>query len=230
MREWVPTIAYAFVAWVAWGARGRLLLKRADQAAHAFFWKLMSVLLALLCISSLVNLQGFLHLAGKELAISEGWYQQRRVIQVIILLWLGVSSLGVAGYLTWLQRKMSWGHHLALIGVFYLLGLQAVRAVSLHQVDKILAFHWRGYSVNSLLESAGIISMLLVAYLSGRKGLLQKRRPKRRHGKKIARSRIVVEKTDPLEQARQRLARRVAYREKQAGLQAEPDDTTHHEE
>ena len=213
---------------MAWEATCRPLAKHVDPVAHAFFWKLMIVLLALLCCASLLDLQGFMHLAGKELAISEGWYRRRRVFQIIILLWLVASSLGVAAYLTWLQRKMSWGYHLALIGVFYLLGLQAVRAISLHHVDKVLALQWHGMLINDLMEYAGIIAMMFAAYFSGRKRFWKKRvhKKKQDNPEKISRKKLKIEETDALEEARQRLARRVAYREKQAGFISGPEDSS----
>ena len=225
--EWIPTIGYTILASVAWFGTNHALHKKVDPKEHAFFWKLMGFLLTLLCFASLMDLQDFLHLTGKEMAISEGWYQKRRMVQIIFLFWLVSSSLGVAGYLTWIQRKMSWGYHLALITIFYLLGLQAIRAVSFHYVDKVLELQWQGMLVNNLMEYAGLGAMLLAILFSGRENFwkryirkaknkmkLQNQRQSRHDNVKPTKSK----KSDPMEETRQRLARRTAFREKQARL------------
>jgi hypothetical protein len=86
-------------------ARAALLAqaRRARGAAdHAEMWWALAAGLCFLGVNKQLNLQTLLLVLGRHLAAADGWYGQRRAVQLAFSLLFG---LGVCGLLFWLQSR-----------------------------------------------------------------------------------------------------------------------------
>lgn len=95
------------------------------------------------------------------LAHSEGWYNQRQVVQLVFI---GVvATICVVAALA----LLIWSHNapaptwLALIGTMFILGFVLVRAASFRNMDRFLGDRILGFRWNWILEMGGI-SLVLV--------------------------------------------------------------------
>lgn len=167
LAGWVTVAAYLGTAALCFAAR-----VRPAELSERRFWTLVSVLLLLLGINKQLDLQTWLTEAGRDMALSQGWYEQRRIIQGIFIFWLGMGALGLRAWLGIHLRDLSTparlsGKGVVLLGVFVLL-----RAASFHHVDAWLGVRLAYLRVNVLLE-LGAISIIAWAAL----GRLRLRHP-----------------------------------------------------
>ncbi|WP_265501932.1 hypothetical protein [Paracoccus beibuensis] len=155
---WLTVLSYsvtAFLALAVWrdlkGRRGRA------------FWAVLAVLLAFLAINKQLDLQSAVTAAGKCLARAQGWYANRRIVQVafIAVLLAGVL-VTLAGAMMALRGSLS-RNLLAVVGLAILLGFVMVRAVSFHHVDLLIGSRSLGVPNNFLFENAGLLLIALNA-------------------------------------------------------------------
>ena len=167
---WTTVAAYFAAAGLcAWAARRESRDRRPGRGARPAFWWCLVALLLALGINKQLDLQSFLTMLGRRAAREQGWYAQRRSVQVGFIagiLTMGVLALACAGY----AIRRSWRRHgIALAGVMLLACFIAIRAASFHHVDVWL--RWPvlgGIRLNVVLELAGIAITALGAVLSAR--------------------------------------------------------------
>jgi hypothetical protein len=135
------------------------------QRLIRLFWLALAGLLIVLAFSRMFDLGPWLTDQGREMAESQGWYDERRRLQsraVQGVLLLGAAGVGVGAL--WFFRAAYREHPLAFIAIVYIVCFVLVRAISLHDVDSLLYNHpIEGVRVNALLELAGIGLMMLAA-------------------------------------------------------------------
>jgi hypothetical protein len=130
------------------------------QPASPRFWLILAVLLLLLGINKQLDLQTLLNDVGRRIAKTQGWYQRRRIYQVIfIALVAGLGALAI-GYFSWLARKQWKRNFVALLGTAFLYVFVLTRASSIHHVDAALQWELRGWKWNWILELGGIAIVL----------------------------------------------------------------------
>jgi hypothetical protein len=126
------------------------------------FWLLALCATLLLGINKQLDLQSWFTQVGRDLATSQGWYQDRHSVQKVFLAALVLSGLmGMALMGLWLRRVV---HCIAgaILGLGFLVTFVAVRAASFHHVDR-----WLGDGVvrmNWMLELGGIALVALSAW------------------------------------------------------------------
>ncbi len=92
-------------------------------------------MLAILGANKQLDLQSSLTSVARELAHQQGWYEQRREVQVrFIASLIAFSTLGAA-LMTFKLRKADPATLVAVLGAVALLCFIVVRAASFHQVD-----------------------------------------------------------------------------------------------
>lgn len=175
VMAWVITVAYFIAAGLCARAARRERRDRVplgQQARPAFWWFLVALLLVL-GINKQLDLQNLLTAIGRRMAREQGWYRERRDVQVAFI--KGVAAVGLlaitcAGY----AIRRSWRRHgIALAGVVLLVCFIAIRAASFHHVD--IWLRWQGLQgirLHALLELAGIAITALGALLSTRSRFL----------------------------------------------------------
>jgi hypothetical protein len=149
---WLTVCAY-FAAAALLGANLRL----ARQLGMAWqFWLAVMLLMLALGFNKQLDLQTLFTQVGRDLAIAQGWYQDRRVVQAVFIAGLVV---GGAVMVAWMRRWIgsAWDlYRLCAIGVAALLVFIIMRAATFHYVDRMLGLSLAGLRVNVLLELGAI--------------------------------------------------------------------------
>ncbi|WP_299846364.1 isopropylmalate isomerase [uncultured Roseovarius sp.] len=161
--RWSPTIGDpSIMGWVTVAAYGitalltaRLAISRAGQPER-FFWLILALLLAALTINKQLDLQSALTAFARCMAKAQGWYENRKGVQTGFILGLLGASLVFL-----IALGLSMRNHLrrtwpAVLGVCFLTGFVAIRAVGFHHFDVLIKSDFSGIRINWLLELGGI--------------------------------------------------------------------------
>lgn len=137
------------------------------------FWIFLTIFLVFLGINKQLDLQTLFTLIGKNLAIEQGWYKDRRIIQVGFIVLLGlVGTIGLI-YLFKKYKNTASEVKTALAGCIVLFSFILIRASSFHHMDILINFEIRGVKMNWILELGGltIIGVCALKYLYKDKAL-----------------------------------------------------------
>ncbi|MGZ8939513.1 MAG: hypothetical protein ACXW32_09920 [Limisphaerales bacterium] len=163
---WLTVVAYFGAAYLC----GRELMKARrinGPREKTFFWATLTILLVFLGFNKQLDLQTLLTLTARRIAIAQGWYENRRIVQIVF-----VSVVGIAGVFTILaMRLLVWKHgdlRLPLIGFVVLLVFVVARAASFHHIDQLINFRMGWVRMNWVLE-LGAIALVAWGALIARK-------------------------------------------------------------
>lgn len=146
---WSITIAYFWVAWRSAGASK-------FHSREAMFWGILAVFLFCLGINKQLDLQSGLTATGRCVAKAQGWYENRRSVQIAFITAILVIATACFALLAYKMRA-SWSRiSLALTGLAFLLSFVAIRALSFHHVDVFLREAIIGLKLRYFLEACGI--------------------------------------------------------------------------
>lgn len=162
---WVTVVAYVVAAYFAWAAykkcrreaRGRANVEGPDvreQRQLTAFWFLLFVALTMLGINKQLDLQSLFTEVMRDLARSQGWYDERRTYQVEFIVCIAAVAIVGVGVTALLLRRV-WRHAwIAVLGMGWLLAFVVIRAASFHHVDVLL--NSDGKLWNFVFENCGI--------------------------------------------------------------------------
>jgi hypothetical protein len=157
--RWVAGIGDPSVmGWVtvaAYGAAALLSLRCARRAAAPLefrFWAVLSIGLVLLGINKQLDLQSLVTQMGRDLAIQQGWYESRRMVQAAFIGCLMAAGFGVGALLFWVTRQLPGTTQIAALGLVMLVVFVVIRGASFHHVDEMLGSGFEGIRYNWLLE------------------------------------------------------------------------------
>lgn len=161
---WFVTAAY-FV-----GAGLTLLAARASaRPTDRTFWLACVAILVLLGLNKQLDFQGYITTVGRSLAHSEGWYEQRRLVQTAFVTVLSVAAAISLGLLAiWLRRSTA-AVKVAAIGILLLITFILWRAASFHHMDVWVTRNIGGMRSGWWLELGGIIVIGMGAVASLRR-------------------------------------------------------------
>lgn len=153
---WVTVVAYFFAVFLC--ARA-YLRRRSDERyqGEKRVWLALACALLGLGINKQLDLQTALTEAGRTLAMQQGWYAERRVVQGMFVLAVIVAGVVVGAWLFRQARRSSKPLRKGLLGAVTLGAFVVVRAASFHHVDLLLGQTWAGLRLNVLLEIGGIV-------------------------------------------------------------------------
>lgn len=132
------------------------------------FWWFAATVLLLLAINKQLDLQSLLTSVARCLAMNQGWYEDRRIVQVRFV-W-AVFAIGVLGIVVlgvYLRNTFA-RTGLAVLGLGLVSVFVAIRAASFHHVDNLIDGQVFGLRVNWLLEMPGPLLVLLASVRAGR--------------------------------------------------------------
>jgi hypothetical protein len=170
---WVTVVAYLVAAFFCqrafvtsrYGA-DKLRAINASEAQNqrqlAWFWLGACALMALLGLNKQLDLQTLFTEVGRDLAHSQGWYEQRRKYQALFIIAIGIVGTAAAFGAAYLLRRVARRIVLALGGLSALVVFIVVRAASFHHVDILLRSG--PIRLNWLLELGGIALVAFAAY------------------------------------------------------------------
>lgn len=151
---WVPWVVVGGYA-VAMLLSARVAQGTSEPGQRRFWW-LTTLLLLLLGLNKQLDLQTDLTALGRSLARGEGWYGQRRDVQLAFILCGGLVAAWLAIWAIRLSAHAAPAARLSLAGVFMLGGFVMLRAISFHHVDVLLGTRMLGARIHVLLELLGI--------------------------------------------------------------------------
>ena len=143
--------AYLAAAWLSWRARATIA---ADASFRlGLFWLLTAGGLAMLGLNKQLDLQTLIIQVGREIALAQGWYEQRRAVQAAFLAAAAISGLTLAWLGLALIRKQWAQLKWALAGIGLIAAYLGTRAAEITHVG-----FWQGRLSSDdffLLELAG---------------------------------------------------------------------------
>jgi len=167
---WVTVAAYgsAFIACVACA---RVQQK---QDARQRFWIIMAVIMALLGVNKQLDLQTWFTQTGRDLALAQGWYEERQAVQIAFI---AALVLAAAGAMVFLQRavgRLGREARWAATGLLLLAVFVVLRAASFHHIDRMLNIRLGTVTFNAVLELGGIACILIAAVNAVRRARLDR--------------------------------------------------------
>lgn len=149
-----PTVM-GWVTVCGYGATALLALRcarRASQPTEFGFWAIAAGALLLLGVNKQLDLQSLATQIGRDLALAQGWYGARRLVQAAFIGALVALGAAAGAWLLWLTRRMHVATQLGGAGLVLLVVFVVIRGVSFHHVDDILGSRIEGIRYNWLLE------------------------------------------------------------------------------
>ena len=163
---WTITAAYLGTAGLCCYAARVADRDASDPAArtHRLFWLLLVPAIMFLGINKQLDLQTWLTEQGRSLAEWQGWYEQRRIIQLLFIAVLAFSGMMTFALIVWWVRKLARQLWPALLGIWMLEVFVLARACSFNHVDQWLGIRFNFYAWRHAFELSGI---LLIAVSAG---------------------------------------------------------------
>lgn len=162
---WLITGCYFVAAFLAFAAARveKRALSTSGPPLVPRFWIIAGVAMLILGINKELDLHTAVTLFGRQLARSQGWYAQRRPVQLLFVITVGLLAFAALSTGLWLLRR-SWRRYaVALIGLLSLVAFIVIRAASFHHVDVFLRHEIRGMRLHKYIELAGIVLVALAA-------------------------------------------------------------------
>lgn len=161
-RGWTTVLLYLAAMGVALHA-SRAPFPAATRLRERAFWMLTALILGFLAVNKQLDLQSALTALGRCMAQAQGWYGQRRLVQVAFLAGLAIAAVVFLAALLHLLRG-SWPRSaLPVIGLVFVCTFVLMRAAGFHHMDRILGMPLLGLRANNLLEWAGPVLIMLGA-------------------------------------------------------------------
>ena len=164
-QRWSPKIgdptALGWISVAAYGACACLglavILRGKTQGRGAVFWAMLMLLMVFLAVNKQLDLQSALTAAGRCVAKAQGWYDDRRAFQRHFIFALIAGIGAVLALCIYLLRSEMRHSGLALLGLGFVCGFVAVRAVGFHHVDWLINQNFIGVRMNGVLELSGLV-------------------------------------------------------------------------
>ena len=149
---WVTVVVYFTVAIICLKAATTENANKSEK----LFWFYLTFFLIALGINKQLDLQSLLTQTGKDLAIAQGWYKDRRFMQMGFIILIGL--LGVTGTIILLKtyRNANTAIKIAFIGCIILFVFILMRASSFHHMDILINMELAGVRMNGILELGGL--------------------------------------------------------------------------
>ena len=133
------------------------------------FWTGLALAMTLLGINKQLDIQSWFTAVGRGLAEAQGWYEQRRAVQAVLVGAGVLLGLGIGGAAAYVWRHSLRKDALAWVGLLFVGAFVVTRAASFHHVDRLLGFEMLGVRVNWVLEIGGILIVCVGAISSLRR-------------------------------------------------------------
>lgn len=133
---------------------------RRSRARERTFWVMATLLLALLAVNKQLDLQVFVTGTGRCIARAEGWYEDRRLLQVEATLVLAVLGLAVILGAIWLLRGTLSRNLIPVIGLILVLTFVMMRVVSFHHLDAFLRTEFLSIRLHRIVEGLALLVVI----------------------------------------------------------------------
>lgn len=125
------------------------------------FWGILAVFLLLLGINKQLDLQSLLTAIGRLVAKEQGWYKERRPVQLAFIVILFTLALTSIVLLWWMLGQELRKFMFPITGFLLLVTFIIIRAASFHHVDRLLRSGPSGVGLKWIIELSGIGCLFL---------------------------------------------------------------------
>lgn len=160
---WITVALYVLAGVSCWRTAGVEKAVGVVVRNEASTWRLISVAFFALGFNKQLDLQSALTEIGRVVALSGGWYDQRRMVQLYFILAMLVIAAAVIPIVLFKVRKLSRQVLLALAGSMFVFGYVVIRAASFHHFDRFIGSRILGLQWNWILEITGIVLVALAS-------------------------------------------------------------------
>lgn len=158
---WITAVLYIVAAVGAFMVYRRQGLFSDQVKRQRCLWLLFALALLFLGLNKQLDLHVLFIEKARELALWQGWYDKRRLVQVGFIKTSAALSVLLVATFCYLYRRVYRAHWLAIAGLC-LLAAYAIIRVTLFQTPDVLWWHFRfGFQVNWLLECIGLVLILI---------------------------------------------------------------------
>lgn len=163
-QGWSTTLMYIVVAAAAWWTSRTGAFPKITRFKEQRFWSMLAFILALLAVNKQLDLQSALTELGRCSAHLQGWYDQRRVVQVAFLAILAVGAVVFFSIVSSSMRGTLDRTGMPAVGLAFVLGFVMMRAVGFHYIDWALGRPMLGVNANTVIEWIGPMLILAGAW------------------------------------------------------------------
>lgn len=152
---WFTVFAYFAACWACVRAYRRSRTNGAGPTLSLAWWGL-AIAMGVLGVNKQLDLQSLVTVIGRQLAMDQGWYENRHAVQVQFI--QAITAVGgmmmLAG--AWMFRRYMRELWLAGLGAVFIVVFVVIRASSFHDVDIFLSSELGGARLNWVFELGGI--------------------------------------------------------------------------
>ena len=158
---WLTTVCYVFAAGLTLLVLKKVLKLPSETGKTRIFWLGVTLLMVFLGLNKQLDLQSFLNSAVRCEAIVDGWYGQRRTVQLMFVVAIAISFFLMLVFILVYFRKTLLRDWLAVAGVAFLLSFILIHAAYFNYsaLPAIRFFYESG--LNRTLELIGIFLICL---------------------------------------------------------------------
>lgn len=129
-----------------------------------WWWATFAVTLAILGINKQLDLQTWFTQTLRDMAKSQGWYDNRRAIGMKVYAVFVGFGLVICGVVLYFARRGGARAWWTVAGMGVLGAFIVLRAASFHHVDKLLGWRVSGFGVNFVMECIGLVMISFGAW------------------------------------------------------------------
>ena len=130
------------------------------------FWVYLALFLLLLAINKQLDLQSWFTQAMRTVAQSQGWYENRKSLQLLFIAFLSAGMLftllSIRFYLaqSWHNYPLTW------VGIVLLSTFILMRAASFSHIDRMIHYPILGLKLNGVMEIGSITLIIFGSYFN----------------------------------------------------------------
>lgn len=164
---WGDPLVSGTVFMVAYLGAGLLILSGAGwlEGRARTLWRICGALFLFQVANTHLDLHALIFTVGRCLAHAQGWYQDRRQVQVIAVIVLAV----VLALILIVTARYFWrsilGNLLLVLGVSIALGFTVLKGINLHGIEAYYAGQYGPFRGADLIELSGIALAALAALI-----------------------------------------------------------------
>ena len=128
-------------------------------------------MLVALGLNKQLDLQMLLTAIGRDIAVMQGWHEQRKLVQLVFVSVVAIGGIGAIMLIAaTLAQRASWPLRAAVLAASVLVVFIIVRAASIHHVDEMLHLPATAGGLNILLEIGPLLVIMLTAWQASHSG------------------------------------------------------------
>lgn len=171
-RDWTPQIGdpditgwLTVLSYLICFALGCTVLYRQPHGMARGLWISITAITAFLALNKQLDLQTALTATGRCLSHAQGWYDNRRYVQLAFILGLIIAVLiGMIATVMALSGKLR-SNAIAVAGLAILCCFVLVRAVGFHHIDRLISMDFANIKFNFLFENIGLLLIAVNAVM-----------------------------------------------------------------